>query len=361
MTVTCQCVGTKSYEQQIIVLGLSNANGDIAGLVTDTDAPVDGAYTVALTESPGSDDAVIFLRHIDNDGSESLSMGAGWTVYQQGYVGVGYLTAPTSDAVDVADTNVTPNGSYKAIDAAFVVKSVSTESSGGGTERTIDGTASAASLSTGALSRSRTLAGNATAASGIGDTPFSITRSLGGSASGATLATGALIRSAALTGSSSAASGTAQTALAVLRALSGQATASALHRGSLTTGSAIYGGYLRNLLDRGMEPVTVYLEEVAFDDDGNTWTRAKTEGIETMATVQVAAASGTSSRRSEQDNEGFETEENWRIRFPRQFPYVLGAQAKVEWRGLMYSIVGDARRYNGSPRTAHIEYTIRRA
>jgi hypothetical protein len=148
----------------------------------------------------------------------------------------------------------------------------------------------------------------------------------------------------------------------MLRALVGKATASALHRGSLTTsGLAMYGGYLRNLLDRGMEPVTVYLEEVTTDSDGNTWTRAKTEGIDAMATIQVAAASGTSSRRSEQDNEGFETEENWRIRFPRQFPYVLGAQAKVEWRGLMYSIVGDARRYNGSPRTAHIEYTIRRA
>lgn len=225
----------------------------------------------------------------------------------------------------------------------------------------IDGTASAASLSTGALNRSRPLAGNATAASGIDDTPFSITRSIGGSTSGAALATGALSRTASLAGSSSAASGTAQTVLTVLRTLSGKATAASLARGALTNLSLSWGGYLGNLLDRGMEPVTVYLEEVTTDADGNTWTRAATEGIDTMATIQVAAASGTSSRRAEQDNEGFETEENWRIRFPRQFPYVLGAQSKVEWRGLTYSVVGDARRYNGSRRTAHIEYIIRRS
>jgi hypothetical protein len=128
-------------------------------------------------------------------------------------------------------------------------------------------------------------------------------------------------------------------------------------QGHLSNSPLYWGG----LLDHGSEPVTVYLEEVTFDSDGNTWTRAVSEGLETVATIQVAAASGTSSRRSEQDNEGYETEENWRIRFPRQFPYVLGAQSKVKWRGNMYSVVGDARRYNGSRRTAHIEYTIRRA
>lgn len=233
---------------------------------------------------------------------------------------------------------------------------------GGGIDRAIDGIASAASLSFGALTRTAGMSGQATGASSVDSSTFAVLRGVAGTSSaGSSTTGGSLDRSAALTGTASVASGTAQTVLAVLRPLSGKATAASLARGALTNLSLSWGGYLGNLLDRGMEPVTVYLEEVTTDADGNTWTRAATEGIDTMATIQVAAASGTSSRRAEQDNEGFETEENWRIRFPRQFPYTLGAQSKVEWRGLTYSVVGDARRYNGSRRTAHIEYIIRRS
>lgn len=116
-----------------------------------------------------------------------------------------------------------------------------------------------------------------------------------------------------------------------------------------------------SLLDRSRENIVVYLEEVITDSDGNTITRASTTGIPARATIQVLAQSGTSSRRAEQDNEGFEIEEVYRLRFPRSFPHVLGAQSRIEWRGQYWALVGDPRRYNGSRRTTHLDYTIRRS
>lgn len=197
--------------------------------------------------------------------------------------------------------------------------------------------------------------------------PLAVSRPMAAVSYGATDFSGVLGVLRPIVGNASAATGVSLSNFIRLRSLSGSADASSLAYGDelfINSGpvvNVVVGGYLSNLLDRGLELVTVYPEEVTFDSDGNTWTRAASQGIDTMATIQVAAASGTSSRRAEQDNEGFEVEENWRLRFPRQFPYILGAQSKVRWRGLMYSVVGDAKRYNGSRRTAHVEYTIRRS
>lgn len=116
-----------------------------------------------------------------------------------------------------------------------------------------------------------------------------------------------------------------------------------------------------SLLDQGREACIVYPEEFYTSPDGNQMTRASSTGIPAMASFQPLISSGTSSRRSEQDNEGFETEANYRVRFPRNFPYILGAQAKIGWRGAIWSVVGDARRYNGSDVTAHVDYAIRRS
>ncbi|GAB3475291.1 hypothetical protein GCM10027521_04880 [Amycolatopsis cihanbeyliensis] len=116
-----------------------------------------------------------------------------------------------------------------------------------------------------------------------------------------------------------------------------------------------------SLLDTGVEDVTVYPEEVTQDRDGNTITRPSATGIPAKATIQLKAQSGTSSRRAEQDNEGFETETVYRLRFPRSFPHVLGAQARIEWRGEYWAVIGDAQRFNGSHKTRHIDYTIRRS
>ena len=117
-----------------------------------------------------------------------------------------------------------------------------------------------------------------------------------------------------------------------------------------------------SILDRpGRDTVKVFLEEEYVDTDGNVITRASSTPITATATVQFAATSGTSARRAEQDNEGFETEATYQVRFPRSFPHILGAQSKIEWNGRMYSVFGDAHYYNGSDRTAHIWYTMRRA
>lgn len=119
-----------------------------------------------------------------------------------------------------------------------------------------------------------------------------------------------------------------------------------------------------SLLDKGREYVTVYPEVTFTDSDGNLITSASATGFCTRATIQNAAASGTAGRRSEQDNEGFETEQSMRIRFPRSFTCkygYLGAQAKIGWRGQMWSITGDHNYYNGSNQTSHQDYIMRRS
>lgn len=115
-----------------------------------------------------------------------------------------------------------------------------------------------------------------------------------------------------------------------------------------------------SLLDTGRETVIIFQEIETTDADGNTITRAGPTGVETIAAVQLAAQSGTSARRAEQDNEGFESEQVYRLRLPRSWTEDIGTQAQVEWRGVRWSIIGKPRRYNGSNRTAHTDYIIRR-
>jgi hypothetical protein len=115
-----------------------------------------------------------------------------------------------------------------------------------------------------------------------------------------------------------------------------------------------------SLLDRATEDVIVYPEEVVTDIDGNTRTRPSQTGIPAKARIQVQGQSGTSARRQEQDNEGYESEKVYRIRFPRSFPYTLGAQSVIEWRGKRWAVFGDVNYYTNSPRTAHVDYTMKR-
>jgi hypothetical protein len=115
-----------------------------------------------------------------------------------------------------------------------------------------------------------------------------------------------------------------------------------------------------SLLDRGREDIIVYLEETVTDIDGNIRTRPSVTGIPAKATIQIKGQSGTSARRSEQDNEGYESEEVYRMRLPRSFPHLIGAQSQIEWNGQRWAVFGNPQVYNGSPRTAHIDYTIKR-
>lgn len=116
-----------------------------------------------------------------------------------------------------------------------------------------------------------------------------------------------------------------------------------------------------SLLDKGRETIVLYNEETYTDPDGNPSRRASTTGVTVYnCVVQPAAQSGTSQRREEQDNEGFESEETYRLRPPRSFTTRIGMLAKIEWNGDTWGVVGKGKRYNGSDRTAHNDYTIRR-
>lgn len=117
-----------------------------------------------------------------------------------------------------------------------------------------------------------------------------------------------------------------------------------------------------SLLDVGRETVTVFHEEVFTSPDGNTMRRASTTDVDVIdnCAVQIGAQSGTSARRAEQDNEGFETEIVFRFRPPRSYTRIIGAQAQVEWDGKRFSIVGDAHTFNGSDNTRHTDYSLRR-
>lgn len=116
-----------------------------------------------------------------------------------------------------------------------------------------------------------------------------------------------------------------------------------------------------SLLDIGQEDILIYLEEVTHDEDGNTVTRPSKVGTPTRARLQPLGQSGTSSRRQEQDNEGFETERVYAMRLPRSWPHgEIGTQSRIEWRGEYWALFGPPNRYTNSPMTSHYTYTIKR-
>lgn len=115
-----------------------------------------------------------------------------------------------------------------------------------------------------------------------------------------------------------------------------------------------------SLLDSGRDIVTVYPEVDTEDADGNLITRPSDTGFTTRASLQPQSSSGPSSSRDSSDG-GFFTTETYRMRLPRSFPFILGAQSAVEWEGTYWGMLGDGQVYNGSPRTAHVDYMIRRS
>lgn len=117
-----------------------------------------------------------------------------------------------------------------------------------------------------------------------------------------------------------------------------------------------------SLLDRWNAEVLVYLEEVVEDRDGNIRTRASKEPTPMKVWIAPVSQSGTSARRAEQDNEGYETEQVLRMRLLRKDMHIkIGAQSKVLIDGEMWSVFGDRTRYRASDRTRHHDYTLRRA
>jgi hypothetical protein len=121
-----------------------------------------------------------------------------------------------------------------------------------------------------------------------------------------------------------------------------------------------------SLLDRAKQDIIVFPEEEFEDRDGNIILRPSAAGISAKAELQPARQSGTSARRAEQDNEGYETEEVYRLRFARKVSIELaavlplGQASEIEWLGTRWNLVGNVTRYMGSRRTAHHDYQIRR-
>lgn len=114
-----------------------------------------------------------------------------------------------------------------------------------------------------------------------------------------------------------------------------------------------------SLLNRSNTTVTWFPEVEFIDEDGNIMHKAAEVGRPLRVMIQPLPQSGTSARRAEQDNEGFESEQVYRMRV---LPGTekLDAQGRLDWDGQWWSIVGEPVRYRGSPRTAHVDYTIRR-
>lgn len=117
-----------------------------------------------------------------------------------------------------------------------------------------------------------------------------------------------------------------------------------------------------SLLDTGNIEVDVYPEEVVRDMDGNIRTRPAKTPFKLMVRLQPLGQSGTAARRMEQSEEGFETEQVLRMRVPRAYNHqFIGSEAKVVFDGQTWQVFGNPIRYRGSPRTEHVDYTLRRA
>jgi hypothetical protein len=102
-----------------------------------------------------------------------------------------------------------------------------------------------------------------------------------------------------------------------------------------------------SLLHRGTDQVTVFAEAVRTDSDGNTVTKPGTVGVVCRAVVQPLS--------SIEGDEG--TTSKYRLRLVG-YSGLLGAQSAVEWNGMRYAIDGEPKVYNGSRRTAHVDYVM---
>ena len=98
--------------------------------------------------------------------------------------------------------------------------------------------------------------------------------------------------------------------------------------------------------------VDIYPEEFVISRDGNKYGRASsTPYSEVRAMIQPVSSTETP--------DGMTTEV-YRFRPVRSFPHVLGARSQIVWNGARWSIHGPAIHHGGSPRTARIEYFIKR-
>jgi head-tail joining protein len=103
-----------------------------------------------------------------------------------------------------------------------------------------------------------------------------------------------------------------------------------------------------SLLDTGNEPILVYPQEQTTDDRGNIIWRPSSTPAQVRCRVQPEYT-------DEPAVAGQVTVTTYRI-ITRDAP--LGPSARVEWNGRTWDVIGEPRRYNGSPATRHIDALI---
>lgn len=114
------------------------------------------------------------------------------------------------------------------------------------------------------------------------------------------------------------------------------------------------------LLNKGNAEVIVHADAESTDSDGNPSRVPSPVGVPMTVMIQPRPQSGTSARRAEQDGEGFESEEIYRMRFRRGEDMDLGPESYVVWRGDKWTIAGWPLRFRGSSRTEHSDYVLKR-
>src|SRR5690606_41287572 len=90
----------------------------------------------------------------------------------------------------------------------------------------------------------------------------------------------------------------------------------------------------------GNADILVFLATMEPDADGNLRPRLATEGVPARARIQPTSQSGTSARRAEQDNEGYESEEMYSLRFARGHEVAMDQHSVVEWDGDRWHVFG---------------------
>jgi hypothetical protein len=115
--------------------------------------------------------------------------------------------------------------------------------------------------------------------------------------------------------------------------------------------SAALAAYDRVALNlEKLDRVWKRMEDPDTDADGNKITRAALIGTLVRAVVQPISS-------TENADGGFNSGSRYRLRLIN-YPGILGAQSQIEWNGKRYAIDGDPLIYNGSRRTAHVDYRM---
>lgn len=110
-----------------------------------------------------------------------------------------------------------------------------------------------------------------------------------------------------------------------------------------------------SLLDRGNEIVTIYPEVQTVSKDGNTVSRPSDTGVTARVSIQPISPGSP----NDTDEQGVAAGSAlYRLRPLRGQHTALGKATQIEWNSKRYALVGDPIRYNGSSRTAHVEYRI---